>query len=223
MALGPDISHQMSRARGVAVDVAIKAGHALHALRVRRLAIGRGVELLLRELRHQQAYAFQVFGVENAAEDLLEILHGQYLTLRDVAQVGPGGEKDGRRELGQEMVGQIEVHVKSLQARQDFDLGLRKNHAAHLVLGMRQRQESLRKETLGPESRPGPSSQVDPRSRSGGSLVAGPTGIGFPRVILTVRSVRADRSYRSSRRAFCRAMTWLFSGLSLAILVSNVS
>ena len=81
------------------------------------LAVGGGVELLLRELRDQQPQAFQVLGVEDALEDLLEVLDGHHLALRHVAQVGPRGQEDGRRELGQEVLGQVEVEVEALQAR----------------------------------------------------------------------------------------------------------
>ena len=69
-------------------------------MRLLRLAVGGGVELLLRELRHQQTQALQVLGVQDAGEDLLEVVDGHDLALRDVAQVGPRGQEDGRRELG---------------------------------------------------------------------------------------------------------------------------
>ena len=115
--LRPDVADQVGRRRRVAVDVAVEAGHALHAVGLLRLAVGGGVELLLRELRHQQAHALQVLGVQDAVEDLLEVLDGHHLALRDVAQVGPRRQEDGRRELGQEVLGQVEVEVEALQPR----------------------------------------------------------------------------------------------------------
>ena len=146
--LRPDVAHQVGRRRGVAVDVAVEAGHALHAGGLLRLAVGRGVELLLRELRDQQAHALQVLGVQDALEDLLEVLHRHHLPLRDVAQVRPRGQEDGRRELGQEVLGQVEIEVEALQAGQLLDLHLREDHAAHLVLGVGQGQEALGEQAL---------------------------------------------------------------------------
>ena len=113
MALRPDVAHQVGRPRRVAVDVAIEASHALHADRLFRLAVGGGVELLLRKLRHQQTHALQILGVEDAGEDLLEVVHRHDLALRDVAQVGPRRQVDGRRELGQELLGQVEIEVEA--------------------------------------------------------------------------------------------------------------
>ena len=117
-------------------------------MRLFRLAVGGGVELLLRELRHQQPQALQVLGVQDAAEDLLEVVDGHDLALRDVAQVGPRRQVDGRRELGKEVLGQVEIDVEALQAGQQLDLHLGKDHAAGLVLGMGQRQKSLGEQSL---------------------------------------------------------------------------
>ena len=63
-------------------------------------------------------------------EDLLEVVDRHHLALRDVAQVGPRGQEDGRRELGQEVLGQVEIDVEALQAGQQLDLHLREDHAA---------------------------------------------------------------------------------------------
>src|SRR5262249_6589696 len=105
--LWPDVADQVGRAGRVAVDVAIEAGHALAWFLA--LAVEGSIELLLGKLGDQQADAFQVLGVEDAAEDLLEVVDGDHLALGNVTQVGPGGQKDGRRELRQEVVWQVEV------------------------------------------------------------------------------------------------------------------
>ena len=164
MRLWPDVAGQVGRRRRVAVDVAVEACDALHAGRVLRLAVGRGVELLLRELRDQQAQALQVLGVEDSREELLEVVDRDDFALRDVAQVGPRGQVDGRRELGQEVLGQVKIDVEPLQPWQDLDLHLREDHSAHLVLGVRQWQEALGKQVLLADLAPEPSRPVVPRS-----------------------------------------------------------
>src|SRR5262249_53775153 len=109
MRLWPGGTDQGGGGRRVAVDGAAAAGGALHAGRLVGLAVGGGVELLLGELRHEETHALDVLGVEDALEDLLEVVDRHKLSLRDVAQVRPGGEKDGRRELGQELLRQVVV------------------------------------------------------------------------------------------------------------------
>ena len=75
------------------------------------------VELLLGERRDQQPQALELLGVQNAVEELVEVVDGHQLALGDIAQVGPRGQKDGRRELGQEVVGQVEVEVEARRGR----------------------------------------------------------------------------------------------------------
>src|SRR5262249_41858496 len=148
MRLRPDVTDEVGGGRRVAVDVTVEAGDALHAGRLVGLAVGGGVELLLGGLRHQETHALDVLGVEDALEYLLEVVGRHKLSLRDVAQVRPGGEKDGRRELGQELLRQVVVEVEAFHAREELDLHLREEHPASLVLGMRERQEALREEAL---------------------------------------------------------------------------
>ncbi len=100
VALRADVADQVRRGRRVAVDVAVEAGHAAHAIGLFRLAVVTGVELLLRELRNQQAHAFQVLGIKDAVKDFVEIVDGHHFALGHIAQVGPGRQEDGRRELG---------------------------------------------------------------------------------------------------------------------------
>ena len=54
----------------------------------RRLAIVGRVELLLRERRQQQAQPFQLPRLEDAVEQLVEVVERDQLALRDIAQVG---------------------------------------------------------------------------------------------------------------------------------------
>ena len=51
------------------------------------------VELLLRERRHQQPQALKLLGIEDTVEELEEVVKRHQLALRDIAEVGPGGEK----------------------------------------------------------------------------------------------------------------------------------
>ena len=122
--LRPDVARQVGRSRSVAVDMAIKACHAAHAIRLFRLPVGGRVELLLRELRDQQAQALEVLGIQDALEDLLEVFDRDNLALGNVTQVGTGRQIDRRRELGQKVIGQVEIKVEALEPRQHFDLGI---------------------------------------------------------------------------------------------------
>ena len=83
--LRADVPGQVRRRGRVSVHMAVEAGHA--QARHQRLAIERGVELLLRELRHQQPDPFQVLRVQDAVEHLVVGFDGQHLTLGHVAEV----------------------------------------------------------------------------------------------------------------------------------------
>ncbi len=148
MGLGPDVAHQVSGRRGMAVDVAIEARHPLHAGGLLGLAVMGGVELLLRKLRHQEPHPFQILGVEDALEYFLEILEGHHFSLRHVSQVRPGGQEHGRRELGREVLGQVEIEVEAFQALELLDLVLGKEHASGRMVRVGQRQVTLGKQTL---------------------------------------------------------------------------
>src|SRR5437764_12582124 len=106
------------------VDMTIETGHSLRAVGLFGLAVGSGVELLLRELRHEESHPLQVFGVQDPAEDLLKVVDSQHFPLRDVSQIGTGREENGRRKFRQVVIGQIEIEVEALQARQQLDLDL---------------------------------------------------------------------------------------------------
>src|SRR6266540_4808121 len=72
VSLRADVADQMCPTIGVAVDVAVKASYA--TARPFRPAILGDVELLLRKLGQQQAEPFELFRIENAVEQLIEII-----------------------------------------------------------------------------------------------------------------------------------------------------
>jgi len=69
--------------------------------------------LLLRKRRHQEPQPLEVLGIEDAVEQLIEVVDRDELALRDVAQIGPRGQEDRRRKLRQEMVGKVELQVEA--------------------------------------------------------------------------------------------------------------
>ena len=46
-----------------------------------------------------------------------KLSRGDQLALRHVAEIGPRGQEDGRRELRQEVLGQVEVEVEARRGR----------------------------------------------------------------------------------------------------------
>ena len=90
------------------------------------------------------------------------------------------------------MLGQVEVDVKALQPGKLFDLHLRKDHAADLVLGMRQRQKALGKQSFVANVVGRHAGQFFP-GRAFGQLAVGPTGTGLPRDMVTFLSGWAAR------------------------------
>src|SRR4029434_1989569 len=108
--LRPESAVQMAGGIRVAIRVTFKTDHP--PTRPFRPAVFRLVELLLRERRHQESQSLQLLGIEDAVEQLEEILNGHQLALRDIAQVRPGGEKHRRRKLGQEVVREVKIEVK---------------------------------------------------------------------------------------------------------------
>src|ERR1700688_2635089 len=86
---------------GVAVRVAVEARcAAAHQLGA---AVLRLIELLLRERSDEQAQTFQLLGNENAVKQLVIVLDGDELALRDVAKVGALIEINRWWEFRQEM------------------------------------------------------------------------------------------------------------------------
>src|SRR5690606_16035835 len=102
--LRSDVSDEVRGCVSVAVRVTVEAGHA--EMGPLTAPVVRHVELLLRERRHEQAQALELLRVEDAVEELKEVLRRDELPLRDVAELGPRREVDRGRELGQEMLGE---------------------------------------------------------------------------------------------------------------------
>jgi len=95
----------------------------------------------------EQPQSLELLRVEHAVEQLEVVVDGDELALRDVAQVRARGEEDRRGELGQHVVGQVEVEVEArevarLLALDLIDVELREHHAALGMVRVRQRQEA---------------------------------------------------------------------------------
>ena len=188
--LRPDVGVEVELAGRVAVDVAVEAGHAQAGLAVLRSSVG--IELLLRERRQQQAQAVELHRRQDVLEQAVVVVDRDHLAARDVAQLGPVLQEDRRRKLGQERLGQIEVDVEPLQAREHLDLHWRKDLAAGRVLGMRQR--GIGEDACLANLLRAPSGQTLPASRPSPSGRSGPTASGLPRDILARGSSVGVRS-----------------------------
>ncbi len=138
--LRANVADEVERAIGVAVDVAVEAGDALHAIWSIRFSISRRVELLLRKLGDEQTQSVELLWIENAIEQIVEVVDGDELSLGNIAEIGARGQKDRRRKLGQEVIGDIKVHIETFQPRLLLDVRLREDHAAHGMGDVRQRQ-----------------------------------------------------------------------------------
>src|SRR6266487_6572008 len=101
----------------MAVNMTIEARHTDHPIRTLRFAVVSSIELLLRKLCDEQAQALDLFGIQNAIEKPVEVIDRNDLSLRYVAEIRPRRQEDGWRKLRQEMVGQIEIQVKTLETR----------------------------------------------------------------------------------------------------------
>src|SRR5712664_329354 len=133
----------------VAVYVTIEAGHTPHTVGLLSLAIGCSIELLLRKLGHEQAQTIELLRVQNAIEQLVEIINRHDLSFRNIAEIGPGCQENRRRKFRQEPVRQIEVHVETLEPREGLNLRLWEDHAADRMVDMWQGQ--IREYTLLPD------------------------------------------------------------------------
>ena len=97
--LRPDVADEMRGAVGMAVGMAIKAGDP--ARRAHGAAVVGVIELLLHERRDEEPHTFEVLGIEDAVEDLEEVIDRHELAFRDVAEIGPRGEENRGGELRQ--------------------------------------------------------------------------------------------------------------------------
>jgi len=69
--IGTDVADRVRGRVRVAVGVAVEAGHPLMGLQT--AAVVRDIELLLRERRHQQPQAFELLGIEDVLEQVVEV------------------------------------------------------------------------------------------------------------------------------------------------------
>ena len=95
----------------VAIRVTIEAGSA--AARLLRAAVLGLIVLLLWERRHQKAQTFDLLGRDNAVEQLVIVLDGDELALRDVPEVGALIEVHRRRKFRQEMIRDVVLDVET--------------------------------------------------------------------------------------------------------------
>ena len=135
---GRIVGVEVELAGGVAVDVAVEAGHP--QARVDALAVVGRVELLLREGGQQELQAGELDRGQDVLEERVEVIDRDDLAPRDVAQLGAVLQEHGRRELGQEGLGQVEFDVEPLEPGEHLDLHLREDLPPRRVLRVRQRR-----------------------------------------------------------------------------------
>jgi len=131
--------------------MAIEAGRA--AARLLRSAILGLIVLLLRERRHQKTQAFDLLRRENAVEQLVVVFDRDELALRDVTEVGALIEVHRRWKFWQKMIRDVVLDVEPREIAPFLPLDLVdqeawKHETALLMLGVRQRVESLGKRIL---------------------------------------------------------------------------
>ena len=108
----------------VAVDVAIKAGDTLHAVISFGFPIGSGVELLLRKLRDQQAQPVELLRIQNAIEQIVEVVDGDQLSFGNITEIRARRQENRRRKLRQKVFRNVKVHVEAFQPRLLLDVHL---------------------------------------------------------------------------------------------------
>src|SRR6476661_5636333 len=107
--LRTNIANQVRRAVRMAVHVAIETGDA--PMRLPAAAVLGGVELLLRERGNEQPQTLDLLRVQKAVEQFVEVIDRNQLALGNIAQIRAGCQKNRGRELGQDVIGQIEVEI----------------------------------------------------------------------------------------------------------------
>src|SRR5262245_31786264 len=95
------------------IDVTVEARNA--PARSVRTAVIDVIELLLWKRREQETQAIELLRIQQTLEQLVVVVGGDQLALRNITLVWLRGEEDGRRKLGQELIGQIEVEVEARQ------------------------------------------------------------------------------------------------------------
>src|SRR5687767_13178697 len=109
--LRSDVPNQVSGRVRMAVRVTVETHDA--AAGPLRTAILRLIELLLRKWRDEQAQSLELLRIQQAIEELIEIVDRDQLPLRYVAKIGSRREKNRRRKLRQQVIRQIEVEIES--------------------------------------------------------------------------------------------------------------
>src|SRR5256885_16258149 len=108
--LRANVTYQVECAVRAAVRVTVEACNTAAGLV--GTAIGGLIELLLRERSEQEAESFDLLGIENAVEQVVEVCNGDELSFGDIAQVRPRGQINGWRKLGEKVFGDIEVEIE---------------------------------------------------------------------------------------------------------------
>lgn len=111
--LRPDISDQMGGCIGMSVRMTLKAHDA--TARSLRTPVAGLIELLLRKRRDQQPQAFELFRIQNAVEEFVEVLDRDEFALRDISKVRPCRQEDRCGKLRQEMIRQVEIQIEARQ------------------------------------------------------------------------------------------------------------
>src|SRR5688572_24709731 len=123
--LGAIVRVEMELAGGVTVHMAVEARDAQAWIFV--LAIVGGIELFLRKRRDEQSQAVELHGGDQLLKQPVEVVDRDDLAIGNVAELRAVLQEDGRRELGQERLGEIVLDVESLQPREHPRLRLRKD------------------------------------------------------------------------------------------------
>src|SRR5207237_920437 len=111
--LRTNVADQVSRPVGTAVLMTVEARNA--EARTLAATIRRQVELLLGERREQQSQPLELRRVRDAVEQLGVVVGGHQPAPRDVPEVGASRQVNGRRELREKPVGDVEVQVEAGQ------------------------------------------------------------------------------------------------------------
>src|SRR5712672_4813101 len=96
--LRADVTHQVECAIRASIRVTVETRDTAAGLV--GTAIGGLIELLLRERSEQQAQSFDLLGVENTVEQVVEVCDGDELSFGDIAEIRPRRQVNGWRKFG---------------------------------------------------------------------------------------------------------------------------
>lgn len=102
----------------------------------------------MRKRCQQQAQALHLHRRDDPVHNLVEVPDGQQLAAGHITELRMSCEEDRRRELGSQVVGQVELHVEAAQIARLLlvdliDLPVRKYLPARCLLNVRQRKKAL--------------------------------------------------------------------------------